>query len=57
MKKAAKILLSADYSQPGTQFQVVVQGRALAPQRVFFEYCPFCGTRLDEKFLITLKRA
>lgn len=53
MRKAAKVLLSADFSKKG--FEVIVKGRDNATHRVFFEYCPFCGTRIDPKFIETLK--
>ncbi len=51
--KASKFLLSADYSAKG--FEVIVKGRDGQEYRVFFEYCPFCGTRIDPKFLSMLK--
>lgn len=52
LKKAAVQLLSLDYSGKG--FEVIVNGRTKKPFRVYFEYCPFCGTRIDQKFLETL---
>lgn len=52
LRKAAQHLLSPDHSGKG--FEVIVDGKKQR-YRVFFEYCPFCGTRIDPKFLATLK--
>lgn len=52
LKKAAELLLSPDYSGKG--FEITVKGKKKL-YRVYFEYCPFCGTRIDEKFLATLE--
>ncbi len=54
LAKAGKILLSHDYSSRG--FEVLIKGRDDREYRVFFEYCPFCGTRIDPKYLETLKK-
>lgn len=35
-------------------FQIMVVGRTKT-LRVFIEYCPFCGTRVDPKFLEILR--
>lgn len=53
LAKAAVQLLSSDYSGKG--FEFIVKGSGGKDYRVFLEYCPFCGTRIDIKFLQTLK--
>jgi hypothetical protein len=53
LSKAAMMLLSSDYSAKG--FEIIVKGAGGKEYRVFFEYCPFCGTRIDPKFLQTIK--
>lgn len=53
LKKAAVHLLSPDYSGQG--FEFIVEGKGGKRFRVFAEYCPFCGTRIDEHFLATLR--
>lgn len=53
LRRAVEVLLSHDFD--GKSFTIVVQGRTKRPQKVYFEYCPFCGTRIDEKFLSTIR--
>ena len=53
LKKAAKSLLSPDFSGKG--FEVIIKGRDGVEHRVFLEYCPFCGTRIDSRFVETLR--
>jgi len=53
LRKAAIQILSADYSGKG--FEIIVEGKGGKKFRVFFEYCPFCGTRIDEHYLASLK--
>lgn len=52
LRKAATQLLSPDFGGKG--FEVHVSGRAKKSYRVYFEYCPFCGTRIDQKFISLL---
>lgn len=53
LRKAVIKLLSPEFD--GRGFEIIVNGRGNQPHKVFFEYCPFCGTRIDPKFLSTIK--
>lgn len=67
LKKAATALLTGDWDRkefetsdsnghPMHLFQVIIAGKNKKQHRVFFEYCPFCGTRIDSKFLEAISR-
>lgn len=67
MKKAAVMLLASDWDRkefetldsnghPMNMLQMVINGKGKKQFRVFFEYCPFCGTRIDQKFLEAISR-
>lgn len=67
LKKAAASLLAPDWDRkefqtpddnghPMNMLQIVVQGKGKKTWRVYLEYCPFCGTRIDPKFLEAISR-
>jgi hypothetical protein len=51
LKKAFDVLLPQDAKGEQFEFIVLPAPSELPPQRVFFEYCPFCGTRIDPEWL------
>lgn len=67
LRRAATSLLSSDWDRkefettdsngrPLNMIQMIVSGRGKKQFRVFIEYCPFCGTRVDPKFLEAIAR-
>ena len=50
LQKALKVLVPSPLTGESLEFIVLPRDPG-PPQRVFFEYCPFCGTRIEPEWI------
>ena len=51
LEKAIHLLVPSQLTGDSLEFIVLPTDRAYPPQIVSFEYCPFCGTRIEPEWI------